>query len=132
MPDANVELIRAAYGAWNRGDLETALRHVHPEVEFVQDPRIPGAVSLVGRDAVRAWLESFEETWESFQVATERIESIGDRILVIARLTARGRSSEVEVQQRVGHVLTMRNGQTIRWTSFADADEAAEAVLASE
>ena len=128
MSQENVELVRAAYEAWNRGDLAAALRHAHPDVEFVQDSRIPGAVNLVGRSAVRTWLDSFQETWEWFRIAPERIDAAGDRILIVARISAKGRMSEAEVEQRVGHVLTIHDGQIVRWNSYAESADALEAV----
>ena len=128
MSQENLELARAAYEAWNRGDLDTTLRDCHHDVEFVQDSRIPGAVELDGRAAARAWLESFQETWEWFRISPERIEAVGDRVLIVARISARGRMSEAEVEQRVGHVLTIREGQAVRWMSYAESADALEAV----
>ena len=121
-------LVRAGYGAWNRGDVSGALEHTDPEVRFVQDPRIPGAVDLTGRDAVRSWLISFYETWEEFQLTTDRIEVVGDRVLVLATIRAKGRMSEVEVEQQIGHVLTFRDAQIIEWRSHATARDALAAV----
>ena len=132
MSREGVELVRAAYESWNRGDLDAALRQASPQIEFVQDGRIPGAVSLVGRSAVRAWLDSFQETWEWFRIAPERIEAVGDQVLVVARITAKGKLSEAEVEQRVGHVLTIHDAQIDRWNSYADSADALEAVGLSE
>ena len=129
MPQKNVELVRAAYEAWNRGDLDAALENTHGDVQFVQDSRIPGAVQLVGRPAVRAWLESFQDTWAWFRVATERIEAVDeDRVLVVATVSAKGRMSGAKVEQRVGHVLTIDDGQIVRWDSYAAASDALEAM----
>ena len=59
------EHVGAMYAAWNERDLETALRHAHEDIEVRQDPGTPGAFSGVGRNAMRAWLEQFYETWTS-------------------------------------------------------------------
>jgi ketosteroid isomerase-like protein len=132
MSRENVELVRPAYEAWNSGDLDAALRNTHPRVEFVQDARVPGAVNLTGRPEVRAWLESFHETWEWFRIAPERIEAVGGRVLVVARISAKGRVSGVELEQRVGHVLTLEDGRITRWESYADVADALEAARLSE
>jgi ketosteroid isomerase-like protein len=128
MPEENERRVRAAYEAWNRGDLTAALEHVHSDVRFVQDPRIPGAVDMSGREEVRSWLASFFETWEEFQLALDRVEAADDRILVLATIRAKGRLSEAEVEQRIGHVLTIRDGQIAEWRSFAAPDDALQAV----
>ena len=132
MSRKNVEIVRAAYAAWNCGDMDAALRHAHPDIEFLQDSRIPGAVNLVGRSVVREWLDSFQVTWEWFRIAPERVEPVGDRILVVARVSAKGKMSEAEVEQRVGHVLTIHDGQMLRWSSYANSADALEAVGLSE
>ena len=108
--------------------MDAALQNASPDIEFVQDSRIPGAVHLTGRAAVRDWLVTFQETWESFHIVPERIEPVdGDRVLVVGRISARGRASGVEVDQVVGHVLTLCDGQMVRWDSYSDSDDAVEA-----
>jgi ketosteroid isomerase-like protein len=128
MSRENVDLARAAYEAWNRGDLKGALAHVHSDVRFLQDPRIPGAVDLSGREAVQEWLEGFYEIWDEFQLTLDRIEAIADRVLVLATIHAKGRTSGAQVAQPIGHVLTVRNGQTLEWRSYAEPEDALEAV----
>ncbi len=127
MSRENVELVRAAYEAWNRGDIGAALEHSRPDVRFVQDRRIPGAVDLTGREACRAWLESFYETWDEFRLSPDRIEAVGDRVLILATIRAKGRMSEIEIEQRIGHILTVHGGQTVEWRSYADPADALEA-----
>ena len=128
MSQREVESVRRSYAAWNRGDLDAALETIHADAEVVQDPGIPGAVTVRGREGVRAWLESFADTWESFQILPEEILEIGHRIVVIARIQARGKASGVTVEQRVGHVFTLRAGQATRWESFTDPARALESV----
>ena len=132
MSQQNVSLVRVGYEAWNRGDLARALENAHADVKFVQDARIPGAVELSGREAVHSWLAGFYETWNEFQLALDRIEAVDDRVLVLATIRARGRMSEAEVEQRIGHVLTIRDGQIVEWHSYADPSDAREAVGLSE
>jgi ketosteroid isomerase-like protein len=130
--EETAQVVRDAYEAWNRGDLASAVRPTHADVKFVQDPRIPGAATLSGRDAVRSWLASFSETWEQFQLRLERVESVDNRILVLATIRAKGRLSEIEVEQRIGHLLTVRDGEIVDWQSFAEPHEAVEAAGLSE
>jgi uncharacterized protein len=127
----NVEVVRAAYAAWNRGDLDAALESIHPDIEVTQDSRIPGAIKARGKPAARAWLESFYETWEHFELTLEEIVEAGEAVAVVALIRARGKASGVSVEQRVGHVLTMRDGQIIRWQSYMTPEEALEATSLS-
>lgn len=128
MSRENIELVRAAYAAWNRGDLDATVETMHPDVEVMQDSRIPGAIQVKGKSAARGWLESFYETWERFDITLEEIVGAGEAVAVVALIRARGKTSGVSVEQHVGHVLTIRNGQTIRWQSYMTPEEALEAV----
>ena len=123
-----LELVRAAYDAWNAGDLDAALELSHPAIEVVQDPQIPGAVCVTGREAFGRWLASFYETWESFEVTPTEIRQVGDRVVVLAHVRARGKTTSVPVETDTAHVLTLREGLAIRWESYADPGEALSAL----
>ena len=113
------EQVGAVYAAWNGRDLDRALQVAHPDIVVRQDPATPGAFEGVGRQALRAWLEGFFETWEEFRITLERVVERGDRVVVVAHIHARGRSSGVEVENRVGHVHTMHDGLIVRLETYA-------------
>ena len=128
MAQDETELVRASYAAWNAGELDAALEISHPEIEVIQDPQIPGAVAVTGRDQFRRWLASFYETWESFHITPSEIRQVGDRVVVVAHVKARGRTMSVPVETDTAHVLTMRDGKAIRWESYTEPDEALKAM----
>jgi uncharacterized protein len=128
MSEEKVEVVRAAYAAWNRGDLDAVVERMHSDIEMTQDSRIPGATNARGRSAARAWLASFYETWEQFDLTVEEVVEAGEQVAVVALIRARGKASGVSVEQRIGHVLTVRGGKTIRWQSYTTPAEALEAV----
>jgi ketosteroid isomerase-like protein len=132
MSQQNVEVVRAAYAAWNERQLEAAMDLVHPDIEVVQDSAIPGAITATGRRAFSAWLESFFETWESFELEPTAIRQVGDRVVVVADIRARGRTTGVPVETQIAHVLTLREGLVARWQSYTNPAEALEAVGLSE
>jgi hypothetical protein len=62
MSQENVEVVRRAFeGAGTRGLQETAQAYWHPEVEYVEDPRWPGASTYNGRDAVLRCFQAYME-----------------------------------------------------------------------
>ncbi len=124
MGQDDVELVQAAYAAWNAGDLAKALELSHPEIEVVQDPQIPGAVTVTGKEAFGRWLASFFETWESFEIRPSEIRQVGERIVVVAHVNARGKTTHVPVETDTAHVLTLRDGVAVRWESYTEPDEA--------
>jgi ketosteroid isomerase-like protein len=132
MAQADVERVRAAYGAWNAGDLDAALELSHPDIEVVQDPQIPGAVELSGRAALGRWLASFFETWESFEITPTEIRQVDNRIVVLAHVKARGKSTQIPVETDAAHVLTIENGLAVRWESYTDPGRALEELDANQ
>jgi ketosteroid isomerase-like protein len=43
MSQENVEIVRAAIESFNRGDLDTLLREMPPEIEWHDQPELPGS-----------------------------------------------------------------------------------------
>ena len=65
---------------------------------------------------------------DEFRVSPEEVVESADRVAVIVRIRARGKSSGVEVENRVGHVYTVRDGRAIRLETYASPLAALEAV----
>jgi uncharacterized protein len=123
-----VEVVRAAYAAFNRGEVESVLDLFAPDLEWHPPPSSVEPQPLRGRDAVREYLAPnvFE-----YQIA-EPLEIIeeGDRVLVVVHVRARGRGSGVHVDQVVFHLWTIVGGRAARFEAHVDRDEALAALTA--
>jgi ketosteroid isomerase-like protein len=53
----NVEIVRRAYEAWNRGDLPTFAEFLAPDVEMDFSERVLNPGSYRGRDGFLRWTE---------------------------------------------------------------------------
>jgi ketosteroid isomerase-like protein len=119
MSRENVEIVRLGYEAFNRGDVDRILDMCDPDVEWEDIPSldIPAAV---GKDAVRAYFEAVMAAWERVRREPEEVIDLGgERVLVLCHVTARGRGSGIEVDGRIGDLLTFRDGRVVCWTSYA-------------
>jgi uncharacterized protein len=107
------EVVLGAYESFNRGDVEAMLDLLHPDVEWVPPPTSVEPQPLRGREAVREYVAPniFERQ------TAEPIETIeeGNRLLVAARVRARGSGSGVEIDQTAYHVLTIEDGRAVRF-----------------
>jgi ketosteroid isomerase-like protein len=60
MSQENVEVVRRAYAAFNRGDLDAVVANVAPDAEYVTSGAIPGSGSVYrGREGLKrhfGWL----------------------------------------------------------------------------
>jgi ketosteroid isomerase-like protein len=128
MSEENVEIVRHSYEAGWKGDLEAALASYHPEVEVIDDPRVPGAKRMRGHAELKRYWESLSRYWESVRLEPERLVDLGDDVLVLGRMTARTRRGGPEIERALDLMATLREGKIIRLRLFSDRDEALEAV----
>ena len=75
MSQENVEVVQAAFEAWNMGDMDGLRESYDPSVTWRPAEGWPEPGPYVGRDAVMRQLEQLRETWDS-----DRFELISDFI----------------------------------------------------
>jgi ketosteroid isomerase-like protein len=123
----NVEAIRSGYDAVNRGDQEAFFQFLDPAIEWKAPDRTPFAGTYHGHEAVREFLDSYLEAFDDLHLEPEEFFDADDRIVVFVRESARGKGSGVEVQIRVGHLWTMREGKAVGFEYFPEREKALDA-----
>ena len=125
---SNLDLVKSAFDAWNRGDIEAFADHAADDVAWLEvSGRPEGSTSeRLGRDRMRQSLESLFEAWEIYSLEPVQIHDLGDRVLAIVREVGRGRTSGVEVDSLWGYLITIEAGQIKRIEAYRDADRALE------
>ena len=128
MSQENIEIVKAFFEVWNAGDMD-ALRELYdPDVivRTVEDWPEPGP--YVGREATMRWFEQAREAWDTDTLEpTSDFIDAGDRVVVPARLVARGRDTGIEAVQQLAFVWTLRDGKGLRLETYATKAEALEA-----
>jgi ketosteroid isomerase-like protein len=130
MSDAKLELARASVEAWGQRDAEWFIANSTPDFEFF--PAIVTGVegqgsSVRGAEGIRQFFSDLDEPWESFQIDVDEYREIGEQVVCVTRLRAKGRASGVELDQRVAMALWFRDGKLTRAESFLDLESAVEA-----
>jgi ketosteroid isomerase-like protein len=123
---ARLQLLRQGYAAINAGDVEGALRHLHPDVVIASSGAFldEGAVYR-GHEGVREFLRMLGDAFEEY--CYEVLELTGvedDSALALFRVSARGKGSGVDVTMEGGHLWTLRGEKAIRLEAFADHESA--------
>jgi ketosteroid isomerase-like protein len=131
MSAQNVEAVRRAWEAFNRGDLETFFADTAADVEFEEDPVFPEAAIFRGREEIRAYLEGFQEAMADHRFEVEELRDLGDRVLALMHETARGTSSGADVDQRPVFLYEFRDGLIVRVRAYLDRAEGLAAAGAS-
>jgi ketosteroid isomerase-like protein len=124
----NEELTRKAWDAFNRGDYETTLQLIHPDLEWrpAQGPGGPEGSIYRGREEYSRWIhEEVIPVWESFRGEDLDIRELEDgRILILGHIRGKGRASGVEVTAPFGQIGEIRDGMAFRLTGYLDHDTA--------
>jgi ketosteroid isomerase-like protein len=135
MSQENVESFKRASEAVGRRDVKALLEEVDPEVEW--HPALlasvaGGATVYRGHEGVRGWLRDFDEAFPETRYEYSQIRDLGDRVVGIGHLWARGKTSGVETDSPLGYVVDFRSGKVIRVRTYLDHNEALEAAGLSE
>jgi len=122
------DAVVASYEALNRHDIDTAMKALAEDAEWHESEVLPDTGIYSGREAIRAFLTHFLDSWERFHQTVEEVRHEGDRVLVMIHLEATGRGSAADVDARYAHLWTVSDGRGVRVDAFYDRDEALAAL----
>ena len=87
-----------------------------------------GEEEVVGKEAVGSWFGDWFRTFDSdYHFEIEETRDWGDRVLIVATHHARGRTSGVQVRQRMAWIYTVLDQKVVRCDAYRDREEALEA-----
>jgi ketosteroid isomerase-like protein len=132
MSQENVEIARRAYETFNTGDIPGWLALYSADAELHDPPNFPDAAVHRGHAELRTWAEGVLETAEDFRVDPQRFIDAGQFMLVPVRLSGKGRGSGVPGEMSLFHVIEFGDGKIRRLSTYANEDEALEAVRLRE
>ena len=128
-----MEIVRRAFEAYNRGDLDTAVADFAPDSEYIASGAIPGGGGVFrGPEGYKRFVGWLREEFDQAGVEVDAITDAGDRVLVSVTTRGRGKQSGVEASWDVWQVWTLRDGKIVTGVGFTDRDEALEAAGLSE
>jgi len=132
MSQENVEIARAAFAAWNAGDIDAVLAHFHPERVYHPREDEPDPSPHVGRDAYERLLYGFVDSFS--EVTSEVLEVIdaGDHVIASTVLhvvlRGQGSGSGAGVSDSYVFVYKLRDGLVVEGWEYRTKQEALEAL----
>jgi ketosteroid isomerase-like protein len=118
MSQETVEWVRRAYDAFARRDWDRIGELLDPDIDFRTTVE-----AASGRGGVEAWIRQADELIEDFTIEVEEVVEAGDdRVVVLAYEHGRGRGSGVQIEQRLAHVWTIRDGRAVAVESFVERE----------
>jgi ketosteroid isomerase-like protein len=131
MSQENVEIIRAAIDALNRGDIDAALKDAAADFEWDFSRSIGMQPGVYRLDQMQELWDEFYGLWESSRWEAEEFIDAGDLVMTLVTNFLGGRDG-VEVQARGAWVWMFRDGKVARITFYQERQEALEAAGLSE
>jgi ketosteroid isomerase-like protein len=134
MSEENVEIVRNAFAAFKRGDIDGVLRLCDEDIVITQPPDLPGVrPEQRGHRGVVEALAIWPEQWDEYRIELLRVDAApGDKVFVAQRSSGRGKQSGVEVDMDFSFVFTLREGKISEWRLFIQQEQAHEAAGLSE
>src|SRR5262245_19278176 len=121
------------YEHWARGDFPPSFMDpdvVHSRVG-AQTPDIEG--EWRGLEAFSSAFAEYLQPFSDLKIEAEEIIELDDeRVLVLSRQTAEGKSSGVPINHEFGELFTLRAGKVVRYVSYWDRALALESAGLSE
>jgi uncharacterized protein len=124
--EPNVEVVRRVYEGWARGDFSDA-EAFDPDVEF-EMVDWPEGRSTRGLESMSREWRAVLGAFEDFRSEPIEFVSGGDHVIVINRISGRGRSSGLDVSAETASVWTLEGGKVIRLGLYWNVSRAFEAV----
>lgn len=123
---SNLDLVRSIYGTWERGDW-SSVEWADPEIQWVSaDGPAPGSwTGLAGMaEGWREWLSA----WKEFRIEVDEYRELDDeRVLVLPRVSGRGKTSGLELGQmwtKGAALFHIRDGKVTRFVFYWNRERA--------
>ena len=118
----NVDVIRAAYDAFERGDRDGALACCVDDVEWVQAQGLPHGGTYRGVDEVRrnVFAPLAASWWDTFSAPPDEFLDAGDTVVVLGRYRGVAKGTGRVLDVPFVHVWDMADGRCTRFRQFLD------------
>jgi ketosteroid isomerase-like protein len=127
-PATNVELVRAAIGAYNDRDAAALSRLMRPDVDLRPPIHALQGRAYRGHDGVRQWLRDVEESFAEARIESVDLRDLGPTVVALTSFRVRGKESRLELESELGLILEISGGQIASWHGFFSHSDALAAV----
>jgi ketosteroid isomerase-like protein len=127
MSQENVETVKRLFAAFNERDLDTFAELTTSDFEWTTSMAAVEGEVFWGREGIETYFARMREAWEEFRSLASEYRDLGERVLSIGRLQARGRGSGVPVDAALDVLFDFRGRKISRMHSFLDHGEALRA-----
>jgi ketosteroid isomerase-like protein len=132
MSQENVEVVRSALEAFERGGLDATLAFYDPDVTWVVAEDEPEPATLRGHDGLRALLAQWVQAFDELHIDPKEFIDAGEAVVMPYQFRARERSSGSEIAAPETWVFWLRDGMIVEVREYRHKADALEAAGLSE
>lgn len=127
--NTNLDIIKEAYEAFGRGDIDAVLSIEDPntELEIAGPEDIPWAGSFRGRDGARKYFAAIEAETEFDTFEPHTFMAQGDIVVVLGFEKVRSKRTGRSYENHWVHAFTMAGGKIIKFREYCDSATVAAA-----
>jgi ketosteroid isomerase-like protein len=122
--EQEITALRAAYAAFNRGDIDAVTAMMDPQIEWIEPAEFRGGGTYHGRDGAKQYLAKSRAGVAEIISQPERFITAGDRLVVFVYARVLPKDSKEWRERRLADVYTFRDGKAVAMRAFADRQEA--------
>jgi ketosteroid isomerase-like protein len=119
-----IAILRAAYAAFNRGDIPAAVQSLDQNIDWSEPVEFPGGGSYHGREAAAQYLTNSRSSVAEVISDPEQFIPAGDRIVVFVHARVRPKNSTTWQEVRLADVYLFRDLTPIQMRAFANRQQA--------
>jgi ketosteroid isomerase-like protein len=123
----NLDVVREALDAFQRGEVDRALEFADPEVVSFRSPPLPDPQTYHGVEGVLQMYEDWTAEFGTFEMEMVEYTELGDRVVVEMLQRGTGRVSGAEVSGRFWFVFTVFHGRIARQDVYGSKEQAFDA-----
>jgi ketosteroid isomerase-like protein len=130
MSQDNVEIVRASWDAWSRGDMDALFEFYDPEVEWdMSRSYVPDMGVFHGHDGIREFFREWRTFFAEYYAEPEQFIGADENVMVRVRQRGRGRASTIDVEMPAyWQVYRLRDGRAVRVEIYRDETDALNAI----
>jgi ketosteroid isomerase-like protein len=123
MSSANLDLVRSIYADWERGDFRS-VAWADPEIELVRPDSLEEDVLTGLASTAKGWRE-WLSAWDDYHAEAHEYVALDDeRVLVLGRMSGRGRMSGAIGDTEVVNLFHIRDGKVTRLVLYSSRERA--------
>jgi ketosteroid isomerase-like protein len=118
---SNLDLVRAVYDAFARGDVPAVLGFLSPDISWTEAEGFPYGGTYVGPGAVlEGVFMRLGTEWEGFSAVPDELIDGGEMVVALGTYGGVYKATGKSLRANFAHVWQVREGKAVRFVQYVD------------